>query len=888
MAFLKRWLSICMCLPTFLAASRLPAVDCNNNGTEDAIDISSGTSQDCDGNQVPDECFVVPPELTFRVAARFPVGESPNAIVAAHLDQDEILDLVVTNIGTEDVSILLGKGDGSFHAQQTFNAVRPSLLISADFDGNTVADLAFINGFTDEISIYLGRGDGSFQAGQKFVPSESTADLLAAHVDADGAIDLVSVDGISNRVYVFPGQGDGTFGAGRSFAVGERPRAVVSAKINDDDFMDLVTANCDSNDLSVLYGTSTGTFRGPVSFPVPQDPRALVAEDLNSDGLVDLAVTSSNIPRAGREVAVFLALGDGDFRAFDAYTVGRDPRSIVAADVSADGILDLITRNIGQGSQDLSVLLGNGDGTFQPEMRYLAGSMPTAMVAVDLNADQMTDLAVVNGSSEDVTVLLSQESGILHAPRQFTVPGANVLAVDLNADGIADVGVSGNDASRFCVLPGNGDGTFKESEECLTIDSSRSGSVVVADFNGDEINDLVAVDASERVAVSLGREDGSFSPPRFFDVQFNVGALDAGDFDGDEIPDLAVAISGHLVTVFSGLGDGDFVETATSTVGSQPFAIIAADFNDDGRLDVAIASTSDGDVSILLGRGDGSFQEPLKLISGPKPYALASADFDQNGVADLAVVDFNVDDVSVFLSKSEGGFDGPEKFPTGAEPVDVVTADLNLDGLADVVTVNNRSDDIALFLGHGDGTFAPAQRIPVGDSPRSVAVADLDDDGVPDFVTAQSAARAVAVIRQTSQLSFDCNENGIPEVCELLNGSITDTDGDGTPDTCERGRQVPGDCSQNGVSDLSDAVCLLGALFLGEPTELPCGDGSFTDPANLRLLDMQPDGGLDCSDAVAWLQFQFHGGPRHPLALPGREGWGCVSIAGCPSSPVCR
>ncbi|MBI4585124.1 MAG: hypothetical protein HY717_14020 [Planctomycetes bacterium] len=100
------------------------------------------------------------------------------------------------------------------------------------------------------------------------------------------------------------------------------------------------------------------------------------------------------------------------------------------------------------------------------------------------------------------------------------------------------------------------------------------------------------------------------------------------------------------------------------------------------------------------------------------------------------------------------------------------------------------------------------------------------------------------------------------------------------------GRQIPGNCNQDGILDLSDALCIFGVHFLGQPAKFPCGDGTAFHAANLALLDWQPDGQVDISDGVALLQFLFLGGPAHPLALPGNPTVGCIAIPDCPPERV--
>ena len=140
--------------------------------------------------------------------------------------------------------------------------------------------------------------------------------------------------------------------------------------------------------------------------PVPGDrPDALVAGDFNGDGRTDLAVANYG----SNDVSVLLGNGDGTFQTQVTYAVGTDPSALVAGDFTGDGRTDLAVANLG--SNDVSVLLGNGDGTFQTQVTYAVGSAPDALVAGDFTGDGRTDLAVANHGSNDVSVLLGNGDG---------------------------------------------------------------------------------------------------------------------------------------------------------------------------------------------------------------------------------------------------------------------------------------------------------------------------------------------------------------------------------------------------------------------------------------------------------------------------------------------
>ncbi len=131
----------------------------------------------------------------------------------------------------------------------------------------------------------------------------------------------------------------------------------------------------------------------------------------------------------------------------------------------------------------------------------------------------------------------------------------------------------------------------------------------------------------------------------------------------------------------------------------------------------------------------------------------------------------------------------------------------------------------------------------------------------------------------------DCNGNGSPDWLDIESDLSLDANVNGIVDTCEPGQQVPGDCNQDSVLDLSDGLCILGFMFLGEPGMLPCQ--LVSDLGNMTLLDWQGDKRIDVSDAVSILRFVFMGGIPNALSVPGREGFSCVPILGCPDGPAC-
>src|SRR6267143_5400659 len=267
----------------------------------------------------------------------------------------------------------------------------------------------------------------------------------------------------------------------------------------------------------------TGTLLLP-GVPEPSvgsNPTSVTAGDFNGDGKLDLAVTNLG----SNNVSVLLGNGDGTFQAAVSYSAGTDPRSVTSGDFNGDGKLDLVTAN--GGSSRVSVLLGNGDGTFQAAVSYFAGYFPLSVTSGDFNGDGIPDLAVANGS----------------------------------------------------MLLGNGDGTFQAARSYPGGSSVTSG-----DFNGDGRLDL-AMNGPNTVIVLLGNGDGTFPAPVSYGTRGPTPtSVTAGDFNGDGKLDLAVTNGGfNTVSVLLGNGDGTFQTAVTYTAGPYPASVTSEDFNGDGK-----------------------------------------------------------------------------------------------------------------------------------------------------------------------------------------------------------------------------------------------------------------------------------------------------------------
>lgn len=337
-------------------------------------------------------------------------------------------------------------------------------------------------------------------------------------------------------------------------------------------------------------------------------PMAVVTADFNGDGKLDLATANLwDGTDPINEVSVLLGKGDGTFQAPQGYGGAEFSDSIAVGDFNGDGKLDLVTGAGGEYDGGIDVLLGNGDGNFQPFNTFYTRDETTQGVAVaDFNGDGKLDVAVTGNSGfangGDVMVMLGRGDGTF-APRSYHdghgLPGASSVATgDFNRDGKMDLAWATTGAVG--VLWGNGDGTFAAAAQYFATDAD-SLSVNVADLNGDGKPDLVTENNySDSASVLLGNGDGTFQAARIY----AGGGAAVGDFNGDGSLDLAVGTS-----LLPGSGNDD--ETfGPAAIGFSAFAapVAVGDFNGDGRWDMAVAGYWENLVSVQL--NDGIWDEP--------------------------------------------------------------------------------------------------------------------------------------------------------------------------------------------------------------------------------------------------------------------------------------
>ena len=332
------------------------------------------------------------------------VGQSPTSIAVADLDGDALLDMAVTNLLDDTVSILLGDGSGSFGPRTTFEVGNgPNSIIIADFNGDEKRDLTVANEFAGTVSILLGDGSGGFAPQTTVAVGNVPASMAGGDFNTDGRPDLAVPNFFDATITVLLGNGDGSFGSPTTFPVGRQPISAAVGDFDRDTRVDLAVANDYDATVSILLGDGDGSFspQAIVNIPGGNDLRTLAATDFSDDGDLDLVVVNAFID----SVVILLGNGDGSFGAPNIFPVGGQPIRVAVGDLNGDEQVDLAVGNADDAN--VSILLGNGDGTFGPQARFPAGSGAFPVALGDLNSDGGPDLVVGNFFDNTASILLN-------------------------------------------------------------------------------------------------------------------------------------------------------------------------------------------------------------------------------------------------------------------------------------------------------------------------------------------------------------------------------------------------------------------------------------------------------------------------------------------------
>ena len=629
------------------------------------------------------------------------------------LNSDGHPDLIAAR--ADSIVVLLGIGDGTLSPaliQAAGGGASDFALADLNHDGHEDIAMSAGGGRVGGMNILLGKGDGTFAPPRNYPTGGYATTVAAGDLNGDGEIDLVVGQGLS-VVLLMLGRGDGTFMAPQVLTDQIWAPSLGLADLNSDGRLDLIVVNTDGsshNQAFVLLGNGDGTFRSALMYGAGDETYGyggFAIGDLNGDGRIDLAV-----PDFGRsEVAVVPGIGDGGFGPVQRFTVGSNPLSTVIGDFNGDGHPDIasacpVYNSLGM----VSILLGNGDGTFGVDTRVTTGTQPSTVEVQDFNGDGYPDIASANFGSATVSVAINQGLGRFGASNNYAVGPypASITSAKLDRARGLDLVVADYGTDLISILPGRGDGTFGSQ---VTVSTFPNPNVVAAaDLNEDGRPDLIAASG-----------DGTY-------ICFFARSRPASKLGGTDPPGISIQL---------GLGQGVFGPRTEIPLGRYPSSLSVGDFNGDGNADLVVADPLARQVWLLIGTGSGAFGPPATVLERIPANMVLVRDLDRDGRLDLIVAYKDPCDlkggVAVLKGYGDGTFSTRTDYPTPGGSYGVALADLHGNGNFDLVTANG-TNTVSIFLGARDGTFVSRADFGTILSPYTVAVGDLDGDGRRDLV----------------------------------------------------------------------------------------------------------------------------------------------------------
>ncbi len=394
--------------------------------------------------------------------------------------------------------------------------------------------------------------------------------------------------------------------------------------------------------------------------------------------------------------------------------------------------------------------------TFGAPANFPAGVIPRSVAVGDFNGDGNQDIATANDTSNNVSILTGNGTGSFSAAVNFGVgTGPFSVAVgDFNGDGNQDIATANSLSNNVSILTGNGTGSFSVAVNFGV--GTSPFSVAVGDFNGDGNQDIAASNAtSNSVSILTGNGAGSFTAAVNFGVGSNPLSVAVGDFNGDGNQDIAVANAiSNNVSILTGNGEGAFAAAVNIVVGTLPVSVAVGDFNGDGNQDIAVANQSSGDVSILTGNGAGSFAAAVSFGVGTQPRSVAVGDFNGDGNQDIAVANSGSNTVSILTGNGAGSFAAAVDFSAGSSPFSVSVGDFNGDGVQDFATANSSSNNVSIRLGTCSGPTCAPTAISYGQSFNSILTGNsclLGGNRTDLYTFAGTANQQIAIAMETSQ-----------------------------------------------------------------------------------------------------------------------------------------
>ncbi|MEK7263930.1 MAG: FG-GAP-like repeat-containing protein [Bacteroidota bacterium] len=789
-------------------------------------------------------------------------GSTPDAITTGDFDGDGDIDFVVLNTGASSRTIALNNGNGTF-ATSTSNIGNVLWgITNGDFDGDSDIDF-MITSTNENLAVLSPNAAGVFTTGSNFATGITPRELASSDFDNDNDLDIIIANEGSNSVSVLKNNGSGSFTGSTISINGTGPRALTVADLDGDGDLDFAVTNITSNIVSILKninakvtaispaqnalnvspsanvevtfntalttsslndttsfivsGSVSGRHRGSFSFSGGNTVATFnPTNDFKNGEVVTVNVSSNVKDNTNTSVQSFVSqftimnvASTGKFATEEIYATGYGPNSLFVSDIDGDGDGDIAVANLYDDT--LSILINNGNGTFDDRVSYTTGTQPHTIFISDIDGDGDGDLIVANEQAASVSIFKNNGNGTLAAKVDYITGGQpQVFVSDVDGDGDGDIVTSNFTSNSVSILMNNGDGIFAVKVDFTT--GGNPESPFICDIDNDGDNDIATSNWSgNSISILKNNGDGTFATKIDYPAGNNPTGMYFSDIDSDGDADIAVASYGdNLISVFKNNGDGSFATKVDYITDSAPVKTFLTDIDGDGDNDLIGALPEDSSVAIYKNTGNGTFEPKVNYLQDKAPICLSVVDIDNDGDGDVVTtynpgyvsilkninakvtaisptqnalnvapsanvqVTFNtalttssLNDTSSFIvSGSVSGrhrgsfaFSGGNTIATFNPTIDfkngeVVTVNVS-SNVKDVTNTSVQSFESGFTIASttSSGTFATKLDYGTGTNPFSVFISDIDNDGDGDIVLANNTD-SVSILKNNGNGTF--------------------------------------------------------------------------------------------------------------------------------------